>query len=111
MRKIKKALYISIADDIRRQVALGLLKKGDRLPSCRESALEHGINPNTVQRAYAELEAEGVIFTVPKKGVYVGGESGVLTAAGEKIAELKDAGVSRDELIEIINKVYPIPTP
>ncbi|MCH5351826.1 MAG: GntR family transcriptional regulator [Clostridiales bacterium] len=104
----KTSVYLKIVDDIKRRVSLGILVRDERLPSCREYALELGINPNTVQRAYSTLEEEGVIYTIPKKGVYVsGGEKGnVIKVAEEKISELKAAGLSREQLEEIIEEVY-----
>lgn len=108
MEKNKTSVYIKIADDIKRRVALGIIRDGDKLPSCRELAFELGINPNTVQRAYSTLEEEGVIYTVPKKGVYVSGgkTQEVKKIAAEKIAELKAAGLAATELEEIIKEVY-----
>ncbi len=108
MEKNKTSVYLKIADDIKRRVALGILRDGDRLPSCRELALELGINPNTVQRAYSALEEEGVIYTVPKKGVYVSGGKmrEVKKVAMERLAELKAAGLTAAELEDIIKEVY-----
>ncbi len=103
----KRSVYLTIVSDIKRQVALGLLQNGDKLPSCRELALERGVNPNTVQRAYGELEAAGVIYTVPKKGVYVGGgKVSIAALARERLAELKSGGLTKAELSEIIAELY-----
>lgn len=108
METTKKSVYLKIVDDIKRKVMLGMVAKGERLPSCRELALELGINPNTVQRAYATLEEEGMIYTIPKKGVYVSGERSddVKKVAAEKIAELKAAGLSREDMEKILTEVY-----
>lgn len=108
METNKTSVYLKIVDDIKRRVALGIAAKDDRLPSCRELALELGVNPNTVQRAYSTLEEEGVIYTIPKKGVYVSGGKGeeIRKVAAEKIAELKAAGLSREELLNILTEVY-----
>ena len=108
METSKTSVYLKIVDDIKRRVGLGILVKDERLPSCREYALELGINPNTVQRAYSTLEEEGVIYTIPKKGVYVSGgkKDDIKKVAAEKIAELKAAGLTRDEIEKIIAEVY-----
>ena len=108
METNKTSVYLKIVDDIKRKVALGIAAKDERLPSCRELALELGVNPNTVQRAYSTLEEEGVIYTIPKKGVYVsGGKTDDLhKVATEKIAELKAAGLSREDLMSILTEVY-----
>ncbi len=107
METNKTSVYLKIVDEIKRRIALGIAAMDERLPSCRELALEMGVNPNTVQRAYSTLEEEGVIYTIPKKGVYVGGNAGdIRRLAKEKIAELKAAGVSREDIEKILTEVY-----
>ena len=66
-----RPIYVQIMDDLRQQIALGVLPPGDRLPSVRELAARLSINPNTIQRAYRQLEMEGWIATVPGKGCFV----------------------------------------
>ena len=66
-----RPIYTQIADNFRSQIRAGVLRDGDKLPSVRELAGELAINPNTIQRAYRELEAEGWIVTVPGKGCFV----------------------------------------
>ena len=66
-----RPIYIQIVDDLRQQIALGVLPPGEKLPSVRELAAELAINPNTIQRSYRQLEAEGWIVTVPGKGCFV----------------------------------------
>lgn len=116
----KLSVYESIIESIKRDISLGIIAEGERLPSCRDMAMKLGINPNTVQRAYSELEAQGIIYTIPKKGVFVGEAptlSGILNAKmphelnhtsniNETIMKLKSAGISRNELIKIIDEVY-----
>ena len=108
MESNKTSVYLKIVEDIKRRVALGIVVQDERLPSCRELALELGVNPNTVQRAYSTLEEEGVIYTIPKKGVYVGGGKAgdISKLAAEKIAELKAAGLTLEELEKIVMEVY-----
>ena len=66
-----RPLYAQITDNIRQQISGGVLVQGDKLPSVRELAVELSINPNTIQRAYRQLEMEGWIATVPGKGCFV----------------------------------------
>ena len=68
-----RPIYSQIADNFRSQVAAGILVAGDKLPSVRELAGQLAINPNTIQRAYRELEMGGWIATVPGKGCFVCG--------------------------------------
>ena len=67
----KQPINIQIQEQILRLIEAGVLKPGDRLPSVRRLASENGINPNTVARAYTELEKNGYVYNLPKKGVYV----------------------------------------
>jgi len=64
-------IYEQIKKDIRDRISLGILKPADPLPSVRDLASELIINPNTVARAYRELEIEGFIYSVKGKGCYV----------------------------------------
>ena len=68
-----RPLYAQITDEIRQQISGGVLVQGDKLPSVRELAVELSINPNTIQRAYRQLEMDGWIATVPGKGCFVCG--------------------------------------
>ena len=67
----KVPIHEQIQNQILRFIDAGVLKPGDRLPSVRTLASENGINPNTVARAYSELEKNGYVYNLPKKGVYV----------------------------------------
>ena len=68
-----RPIYIQIVDNFRSQIRAGILEDGEKLPSVRELATELAINPNTIQRAYRELEAEGWIASVSGKGSFVCG--------------------------------------
>ena len=66
-----KPIYEQIKDGLRKLVVSKALDTGERLPSVRELASQLAINPNTIQRAYRELENEGYIYTVAGKGTFV----------------------------------------
>ena len=66
-----RPIYAQITDEVRQQIAAGVLVQGDKLPSVRELAVELSINPNTIQRSYRILEVDGWIATVPGKGCFV----------------------------------------
>ena len=68
-----RPIYVQIMDALRQQIASGVLRQEEKLPSVRELAAELAINPNTIQRAYRQLEMEGWIATVPGKGCFVCG--------------------------------------
>jgi len=105
-----KNVFEEIAEQYKNYIRLGVLSAGEKLPSCRELAMELGINPNTVERAYAVLESEGLVVTLPKKGTYVaeaGGNAADMIAEAEKqIAACKAAGLPREEIAKIIDRVF-----
>ena len=66
-----RPFYQQIKDNVRQLVVSGALKKDEKLPSVRDMAASLAINPNTIQRAYRELESEGYIYTLSGKGTFV----------------------------------------
>ena len=66
-----RPIYEQVKDDLRRLVVTGAMQPGEKLPSVRALASQLAINPNTIQRAYRELENEGYIVSVPGKGSFV----------------------------------------
>ncbi|MBQ7595139.1 MAG: GntR family transcriptional regulator [Clostridia bacterium] len=66
-----RPIYEQVKENIKKQIVSGVLKPGDRLPSVRELATQLVINPNTIQRAYHELENEGYIYKLAGKGTFV----------------------------------------
>ena len=81
-----RPIYSQIVDSFRERIAAGVLQPGEKLPSVRELAAELAINPNTIQRAYRELEAAGWVQTQPGKGCFVTGIPG----SGQKQQLLKN---------------------
>ena len=66
-----RPIYTQVKDGLRKLILTGALAPGTRLPSVRELAAELAINPNTIQRAYRELESDGYILSVAGKGSFV----------------------------------------
>lgn len=105
----KESIFEQIKKQIIRFIELGVLKPNDKLPSVRMLASDLGINPNTVARAYAELEKEGIIYTLNKKGVFVSDKDNrnyLIDQTKVAIETLKNDGLSKKELTKIINEVY-----
>ena len=107
-----RPIYSQIIDGFREQIAAGILKPGDKLPSVRDLAAELAINPNTIQRAYRQLELEGWIVSMQGKGCFVSGETSIrqreadrLLAEFDKlVAQLQRCGVDRRELMARLEK-------
>ena len=107
-----RPIYTQIADRFRDQITAGILQEGEKLPSVRELAAELSINPNTIQRSYRQLEAEGWIATVPGKGCFVSGlpeytmeqRQELLAAFDKTAAALMRVGVTREELAARLRK-------
>jgi GntR family transcriptional regulator len=70
-------IYLQIIEQIKRSVALGILSPGEQLPTVKQLALDLTVNPNTVARAYRELERDDVIETSPGRGSFVRGNGSV----------------------------------
>jgi GntR family transcriptional regulator len=80
-----KPIYEQIKDGLRRLVVSGAVKKDEKLPSVRELATSLSINPNTIQKAYRELEQEGYIYTIAGKGSYAAERADVASGRNEEL--------------------------
>jgi len=88
-------IYLQIADAVRAALAAGVYRPGDVLPSLRTMATDIHVNPNTVQRAYDELEREGLIYSQRGKGLFVA-EQAIAFAqsrAGDGVRRAFDEGI------------------
>ncbi|MBR5093874.1 MAG: GntR family transcriptional regulator [Oscillospiraceae bacterium] len=102
-----RPIYEQVRDGFRQLILTGALPPDSQLPSVRELAGRLAINPNTIQRAYRELEAEGCIVSVPGRGSFVRGGDGPAEARRRELLERWDAlteelrtlGVSDADLI------------
>ena len=85
-----RPIYEQVMDSLRRLVVSGAIQPGEKLPSVRAMATTLAINPNTIQRAYQELERQGFIYSVKGKGSFVS-ENGPMREAKRKeiFADLK----------------------
>ena len=105
-----RPIYEQIRDGLRKLIVTGALGPDEKLPSVRAMATELAINPNTIQRAYGELESQGYIYSIPGKGSFAAGISGqsgqrkaeLMTMLREILAELKYLNVSQEEILEIV---------
>ena len=98
-----KPIYTQIVENIQSQITAGILQAGDKLPSVRELAAQLSINPNTIQRAYRELEQLGVVQTLPGKGCFVCGAAAPdWQKLDSAVAALLSQGVTREEILKRI---------
>jgi GntR family transcriptional regulator len=93
-------IYLQIVDQVKKSVAVGSLRPEDALPSVRQLALELTINPNTVARAYLELEHQGVIYKRQGQGTYVSAQAVEVSRRDRR--EIV-AGILEDAIVEAIN--------
>ncbi len=108
-------MYAQLIDQVKRSIAVGALVPGERLPTVKQLAVDLTINPNTVARAYRDLERDGVIETSPGRGSFVRDgdlaqtrRTVVDVAAVALEAAIRDArsiGVARDDLEAVIRRL------
>ena len=89
-----RPIYSQIVDNVRGQIGSGILQPGDKLPSVRDLAAQLALNPNTIQRAYRELEMAGWIATVPGKGCFACGTPAEAAQTKKELFAEFDAAVA-----------------
>lgn len=97
--KDRRPIYEQIIEKFQQMILCGVLQPGESMPSVRSLAVELSLNPNTVQRAYQELERSGYIYTVKGKGSFV---SDSVDAADSKRKEL------REDLKDYVQKAFAL---
>ncbi len=112
--KSGRSIHDQITDGIRELIISGVLMENDKLPSVRELSVSLTVNPNTVQKAYKELELTGVIYSVQGKGNFVAPKIQVDNHKREKLLEdfaktlreLKFSGIEKDSLVKAVEEIY-----
>ena len=109
-------IYQQIVDEIKEQVIKGILHGGDKLPSVREMASIITANPNTISRAYSELERQNVIETIRGRGTYVTVDykpvmekerlEDLKGNIKKIIVEAKYMGISKEKILKIVENTY-----
>ena len=110
----RRPIYEQLIEKFQEVMMIGALEKGEKMPSVRQLASELSINPNTVQRAYGQLEREGYIYSVPGKGSFVADISQLKDVRREEIRRALEqtarrafvSGISKDEFLEDAGKAY-----
>lgn len=108
-------VYEQIVEQTEKFILAGVLCAGDKIPSVRSMSVELSVNPNTIQKAVAELDRRGLIFSVPGKGSFVSERAkDALTMSRRnglgnirnELREMKMAGISQSEIIKVVKEVY-----
>ena len=90
----RRPIYEQIVEKFRMLILSGALEPSSKMPSVRQLAVELSINPNTIQKAYRELEAEGYVYTVAGKGTFVAERKEVLGVRNEELMKEFDEVVT-----------------
>ena len=85
-----RPIYEQVKDGLRRLMVTGVIQEGEKLPSVRTMASSLAINPNTIQRAYEALEAEGYLCSVPGKGSFAAPHTGVDQGRKKELLQVFD---------------------
>lgn len=108
-------VYEQIIKQVEEQILIGVMKAGDKMPSVRSLSVHLSINPNTIQKAYTELDRRGLIITVPGKGSFIREDAADILGENSRqklekfadlIKELTYAGVTKEEVLQIVDDVY-----
>ena len=108
-----RPIYAQILERIQMQIVSGVYQPGTKIPSVRELAADAGVNPNTMQKALAELERSGLVMTQRTSGRVVTEDLNMIKEirnqlAGEQVKEfvkkMKDLGFNKEDIIDLLTK-------
>ena len=108
-----RPIYAQILERIQMQIVSGVYQPGTKIPSVRELAADAGVNPNTMQKALAELERSGLVMTQRTSGRVVTEDLNMIKEtkdqlAGEQVRDfvkrMKDLGFDREDIIDLLTK-------
>lgn len=109
----KVPIFEQLKKQILEFISIGILLPNDKLPSVRSLATNIGVNPNTVSKAYQELENQGYIYSVKGKGCFIADNQTDQLIKDDKLEdfkgcvnEMKKHQITKDKLLEIIEEVY-----
>ena len=111
----RKPIYEQIVDGIEREIVTGLIEETEQLPSIRELSAILGTNPNTIQKAFLDLDRAGVIVSTPGRGCFVaeGAKERIRQRLSSKIeeigvmaSELANAGIDMEAALEAVRLAY-----
>ncbi len=118
--RARKPIYEQLVENIKGLVLSGLLAPNAQLPSVRSLAVELAINPNTIQKSYAELERSGIIYSIPGRGSFVSDDLAALSRANreqtaaslcEALESAKSAGITKEDALAMLTRIFDSPKP
>ena len=110
----ERPIYIQLVEKIRIEIISGKLKSGERIPSVRELALTGRVNPNTMQKALAEIENEGLVYTERTNGKFVTDNKELIEKIKKELAkekvnnfikDMSNIGISYEEAIKYLQEL------
>lgn len=110
----REPIYEQLYNNVIMLMSLGVLEAGQQLPPVRQLASQLGVNPNTVSKAYKNLEKDGIIYSVVGKGSFItpdtnaadGQKREALKVLGEKIKAALKIGIPKEEIVNLIDEIY-----
>lgn len=110
----KRPIYEQIVEKLEKLIVCGALESNSKMPSVRTLAMELSVNPNTIQRAYAQLEQDGYLYTVVGRGNYVTSEKEwkrgrtleVMSQLEAVLIKARESRVPRGELEALLDRIY-----
>ncbi len=110
-----KPVYVQIIDELMSRIASGVYQPGERIPSVRDLAEEARVNPNTMQRALAEIERSGYIISLRTSGRFITEDSELIAQLSDQRADevigsfcetIRKIGISPEQAIEMIHQYF-----
>jgi len=110
-----KPIYLQAVDRIYFSIVRGDIKHGEKLPSVRDMAVQMGVNPNTIQRTYAEMERDGMVETKRGQGTYVKNDPVVVVELRNRIKtgivadfveSMSEIGLTKDEMLDGLEQFF-----
>ncbi len=113
--KSREPIYEQLIANIKSLAFNGLLSADEQLPSVRVLSRELAINPNTIQKAYAELERQGIIYSLPGRGNFISSDTEeiarqkrekILSEITTDIKKARDSGLSREDILSCLDEIW-----
>lgn len=111
----RKPIYEQLVDSVCELLLRGVIVADEQMPSVRAMSGELAINPNTIQKAYVELERRGILYSIPGRGSFISSDiakltdtlkSSILRDAEEQLNRAKNQGIGREDILSVVDKIW-----